>query len=274
MTEVSKMVYRIEELLPRFETPLKAANEAELRINALRSRCGGANHFLADKLEPCLSEGLECLSAACPLCFLEYRRWLFQQGMSLTEEPERWRFVTLVFYADALRSRDVSSFDLSKLRNRLRKKLSLIGFREPVFGGFEMDYDQKFKRWIPHFHLIMPNRPGLLKVLRKYMKRPCVMRLFPGKKKRPMRIDRLKSRPKQISYLLKSFWTLKLAHPSKEKGGRRRKVRLDAKRQALFLRTIDRYGFTSLTFLYGLRVVRGRLLCSKMSSTSQSSNAD
>ena len=245
-------VIDIEELLPGFETWDKALRESSKRQKCLKSRTTKKSHNLAIKLNDCSAENT-CSSAACPLCFREYRMSIISAVLRLAKQYSDCKSVTLVFYDDAMKSKDISKDKIEKLKNKLSKQLKRIGIQGPVVGSFEMDYHEDIGRWMPHFHLLMLDQPTEFKILRTYMKRHINLGVRKGVKNRPMLSQRIKNHPKQISYLFKSYWKLVVPYIGYDGKRKTNKRRLKSIEHAKSLRTLDELGFKGLLFLYGVR---------------------
>ena len=165
--------------------------------------------------------------------------------------------VTLIFYEDAKSNKDFMRWDVSKLLNKLRRQLGRLGVRGPVVGSFDIDYHADIKRWLPHFHLLIPNDEAELKALRRYMKKGKNM-LREGVKNRPMLLQKIKDPSKQISYLFKSYYSQVICY-SADGARRTKKRRLEQRQFAISLVKLDQLGLKGGLFLYGLRESKGKL---------------
>lgn len=132
-------------------------------------------------------------------------------GPFIKTHQEDYIAVTLVFYADKHSASELSDWEYSKFKQRVLKVIQRIGFKSPIIGGFEMDYhnythDKKQSHWLPHLHLLMPNEPEKLEMLRQYMLRKKNLLAREGKRNRPMRIDVIKNVERQMSYCITGIW--------------------------------------------------------------------
>lgn len=213
--ELEKVAKAIREVMTDFETIDDALNENVKRVKALRKFGIPKAHeecvHVANKLENCSPEE-PCGSMACSLCS-RYRRLRFMQMWVpyIKAHQEDHVAVTLVFYADKHSTSELLYWEYSKLKQRVLKVMQRIGFKSPIIGGFEMDYhnfthDKKQSHWLPHLHLLMPNEPEKLEMLRQYMLRKKNLLAREGKRNRPMRIDVITNVERQMSYCITGIW--------------------------------------------------------------------
>ncbi|WP_286871045.1 hypothetical protein [Pantoea sp. UBA5035] len=212
LEEVAKV---IRKFMPDFETVNDALNENIKRSVMLREfgmrKANEACIDLANKLESCSLEE-PCGSMACSLCQRNRKlRFMQKWGPYVKTHQEDYVAVTLIFYADKHPASELSDWEYSKFKQRVLKVMQRIGFKSPIIGGFEMDYhnythDKKQSHWLPHLHLLMPNEPEKLEMLRQYMLRKKNLLAREGKRNRPMRIDRIKNVERQMSYCITGIW--------------------------------------------------------------------
>ncbi len=213
--ELEKLAKSISKAVPRFETIDQTLVENAIRVKALREfgnlRDKTQCLELADKLKNCSPEEV-CGSMACSLC-QRYRRLKFMQKWLpyIEEHQNDYKAVTLISYADMFSNSTLFAWDLGMLKQRLLKAIQRIGFNAPVIGGFEMDYhnythEPERSHWMPHLHLIMPNEPEKLEMLRQYMLRKKNLLAREGKRNRPMRIDEIENVERQMSYCITGIW--------------------------------------------------------------------
>lgn len=213
--ELEKVAKAIRDVMTDFETVDDALNENVKRVKALRKfgmrKAQEECVHVANKLENCSPEE-PCGSMACSLCQC-YRRLRFMQKWwpYIKEHQEDYVAVTLVFYTDKHSASELSDWEYSKFKQRVLKVMQRIGFKSPIIGGFEMDYhnfthDKKQSHWLPHLHLLMPNEPEKLEMLRQYMLRKKNLLAREGKRNRPMRIDVIKNVERQMSYCITGIW--------------------------------------------------------------------
>ncbi|MBS0298567.1 MAG: hypothetical protein JSR32_01320 [Proteobacteria bacterium] len=252
--------YDIETDLPGFESEEDAANESQIRQNTLISE---GYRSLAWDLAHCVKKR-PCMSPACPQCVRHNRRGFYHAATALSKQHNsaNQRTVTLIYYSEAMTSKELKDFNPNRLTERVRKQLTRCGFNYPVIGGLELDYHEDIKRWIPHFHLLVTNDIEPLEILReKYLakeKRPPSKSTHTTPTSRPMMVQRLKRPPKQLSYLCKQRWQSICAYIAIVKGKRKRKtrkLRLKGYKFILSLIVLDSYTFSDLMILYKVRVV-------------------
>ena len=213
--ELEKVAKAIWEVMPDFETVDVALNENVKRAFTLyKFGMRKANEeciHVANKLESCSPEE-PCGSMACSLCQRNRRlRFVQKWGPFIKTHQEDYVAVTLVFYADKHSASELSDWEYSKFKQRVLKVMQGIGFKSPIIGGFEMDYhnfthDKKQSHWLPHLHLLMPNEPEKLEMLRQYMLRKKNLLAREGKRNRPMRIDVITNVERQMSYCITGIW--------------------------------------------------------------------
>ena len=161
-------------------------------------------------------------------------------------------------------TRQLIAFNPARLQQRLRKQLIRCGFKHPVIGGLELDFNEDIKLWVPHFHLLAVNDVEAIEILRGYFKKEkrSMSPTDPSAQyiSRPMLVQRLKNPSKQISYLCKQRW--QSIHAYRDKDGKRRtsKRRLDERRFPLSLRILDQFSFSDLLFLYKARVISNEII--------------
>lgn len=244
------------ETLPRylptgFETLEQARQESNVRQKDLAKRPRKQSRALGQKLAECRDEN-PCQSAACPVCRRNNRIRTIGEATKFYESGQAWRVVTLIFYAEAMTSKRLSVWDAKQLKNRLYKQMVRAGIKGPVIGGLEVDYHRDTKHWLPHFHLLIPWDATAFEKLRQSMKKQGKLDLRLDVVSRPMYVRKVKDPANQISYLFKSYCSEVVSYTI---NGKRwtTKQRLPDKKHALSLRVLDRLGFTTLNFQYGVR---------------------
>lgn len=254
----NRHLYDIRTDLPNFETIEDAKKESQIRQKALIK---GGYRDLAGKLADCATD-YRCESPACPQCVRHNRRGFYHAATALSKQHDmaNQRTVTLIYYSEALISKELKDFNPNRLTERVRKQLTRCGFNYPVIGGLELDYHEDIDLWIPHFHLLVTNDIEPLEILReKYLrkeKRPPSKGTHTTPTSRPMMVQKLKRTPKQLSYLCKQRWQSISAYIAIVAGKRRTdKHRLETYKFILSLIVLDSYTFSDLMILYKVRVV-------------------
>jgi hypothetical protein len=262
----------LEELageIPKFETVKEVRAERLFRINALRGLKGKIYQTLFKKLNAC--EPLDpCGSTACPECYRHHRLIMIKEVLKLCNKRKKWRSVTLIFYQDALSDNELLEWRPDALKARLRRWLKESGFTGMVIGGFEMDFHTDIKKWMPHFHLIIPNDKEAINKLRIKMKNARNMSTRIGVVNRPMLSSELKAPERQISYRFKAIWwrvesiqyndVYMLNNRERKRKRRTIKYRLLKKQHADSLIMLNAIGIASLTFMYRVRRYGDHLL--------------
>lgn len=249
-------------VLPNFETVKDVRQERELRIKKLTRYLSKKSQKLMNKLKNCHPE-YPCGSAACPECVRKHRLEMTKAVMTICSNLDEWKSVTLIFYQDAINNGNFWDFDLNKLKRRLRRWLNDCGFSKMVIGGYEMDFHTDVKKWLPHFHLIVPNEPDSISKLRLKMKSQQNAVFRPDIINRPILVNNLKIPEKQISYHFKSIWwriesisydeAIKIGLKVSKRKRRTKKFRLKKKEYIQSLLMLDKIGISELTFMYKVK---------------------
>lgn len=256
----------IKRQVPKFETIEDVYEERLKRIKSLRTigrRLDKREYLkLAIKLENCWLGG-PCGSAACPECFRLHRLEMIGEVLRLCKKRKNWRGLTLIFYQDALSDSQLLQWQPNTLIARLRRWLNECGFDEMVIGGFELDFHREANKWMPHFHLIIPNDKKAIKSLRVRMKNKRNMNARKNVINRPMLVSKLKNPMRQVSYRFKAIWWRVESiqyddydiQGSKERKRKRwtKKYRLFRKQYVDSLIKLDSIGIAGLTFMYKVR---------------------
>jgi len=213
--QLEEVAKAIREVMSDFETVDDALSENVQRALMLRkfgmSKANEVCINVANKLENC-SPVEPCKSMACSLCQRNRKLRFMQRWVPYIKEHQNdYVAVTLIFYADKHSASELLAWEYNKLKQRVLKVMQRIGFKSPIIGGFEMDYhnythDKKQSHWLPHLHLLMPNEPEKLEMLRQYMLRKKNLLAREGKRNRPMRIDVITNVERQMSYCITGIW--------------------------------------------------------------------
>lgn len=252
----------LAEALPKFETVVKIRAEKCFRVKSLQKCQGKVYQDLFKKLKDC-HPSYPCGSAACPECFRKHRLEMIGEVLRLCKKNKKWRSITLIFYQDAFYDNQLLKWHPDTLIARLRRWLNECGFSGMVIGGFEMDYHIDIKKWMPHFHLIIPNDKQAIKRLRIRMKNKKNMNTRGNVINRPMLVSKLKAPLRQVSYRFKAIWWRVESiqyddyyiQGSKERKRKRwtKKYRLLRNQYVDSLIKLDSIGITGLTFMYKVR---------------------
>lgn len=271
---LAKLSHDFEELantIPKFETVKEVRAERLIREKSLQKRKDTIYQSLFEKLWEC-EPRYPCGSAACPECFRRHRLIMIKEVMKLCKKKKKWRGLTLIFYQDALDDSELLEWRPDYLKARLRRWLKECGFNGMIIGGFEMDFHTGVQKWMPHFHLIIPNDKEAIKKLRVRMKNKKNMNTRKDVVSRPMLSSELKAPESQISYRFKAIWwrvesiqyngAYILNGEEREIKRRTIKYRLLSKKHTDSLIMLDTIGMTGLTFMYKVRRYGDHLLMS------------
>lgn len=252
----------LAETLPKFETVEKARAEKCLREKSLQKYQEEIYKDLFEKLKNC-HPLYPCGSAACPECFRKHRLEMIGEVLRICKKSKKWRSITLIFYQDAFYDNELLHWRPDKLIARLRRWLNECGFDEMVIGGFELDFHCEANKWMPHFHLIIPNDKNAIERLRLKMKNKRNMNTRKNVINRPVLVSKLKKQMRQVSYRFKAIWWRVESiqyddyyiQGSKERKRKRwtKKYRLLRKQYVDSLIKLDSIGIAGLTFMYKVR---------------------
>lgn len=252
----------LAEVLPKFETAKEVRAERLIRERTLQKHPGKVYRDLLNKLKDCHPD-YPCGSAACPECFRKHRLEMIGELIKICRQRKKWRSATLIFYQDAFSDDELLDWRPTALIARLRRWLKESGFAGMVIGGFEMDFHVDEKKWMPHFHLIIPNDEVAIERLRIKMKNKRNMNTRTNVINRPMLVSKLKAPMRQISYRFKAIWWRVESiqyddvyfYGNKERKRKRwtKKYRLLSKQHADSLVLLDAIGIAGLTFMYRVK---------------------
>ncbi|MBF0612982.1 MAG: hypothetical protein HQL55_17825 [Magnetococcales bacterium] len=243
------------------------ADEEELqRESSVRQKClygstDTRDHDLADKLHYCNKLGSggnrkPCGSPACPHCVERYKKWIMEEAKVVFVEDAGLLFVTVLLLNRRMTDEEVMKFDPKQMHNSFGKQLRRAGIRGPFLGCLEMDYNMESESWLPHYHLVMMGSDAKqIEVLRKRFY--CIGGVGATNNTaggRQLLVRETNGISRQLSYTFKFRWSRIEGYFSPTSNRHRTwKYRLNATRQRLALRTLDRIGFNGFLFLYGLR---------------------
>jgi hypothetical protein len=261
--------------MPKFENIVDCLRENKIRVDTLYKvgrklkppNKGIKYILLARKIEKCMQES-PCGSMACSLCQRTRRLNFMQKWLPyIKEHQDEYVAITLISYVDMLPNNKLFRWYFDAMKERFRKAISRIGFNRAVIGGFEMDYHNythapRKSRWMPHFHLLVPNEPEKIERLHQYMLRDKNLHARDGRKNRPFRKDNIDDPFRALSYCISGMW---MEHvwfrnengevKKRQKSGRIRNERVFAKS----LVKLDRISDALLTFRINVQKLRGKI---------------
>lgn len=269
LTDEERKLEKLAKRIPEFETRDHAEKERLYRIKAItkaiQQTTDGNRKLIPEiketlkawrkvrrKLKACTTES-PCGSAACPQCFRLHRLRKLAELEGLRKTKKAYKVVTLIYYDAMLEQDELSAWNYSRFKDRVRKMIRRAGFKGRIVGGFELDFHVESQRWMPHLHLLMPNAKRPLQALRKAMKKDKNMRTRPGIVSRPMKVQKLRNFNKQVTYCFKGMWQELRSYEDGEGDRKTRKHRLPPALLAQALCKQDEIGFTGLTFTAGVR---------------------
>ena len=236
-----------------FESYAAADGERVKRAARLaRSSLPGA-FSLAVRLSSC-AHGARCLSPACPVCAGRVRIWFYGETAKVlgVQHPTLWaqlKLITLVNEGWIVPRSEIQCFSPKILVDRARHQFLRAGATGAiVIGAVHGEFDQTGQYWQPHLHLIAKGMSrASMRLLRQrhYRRSPRVYR--------PMVVQPLKNPEKQISYLLKSYWPMKVRYIDEEGCKRSTLQRIPEPFQSKYLMMLDQFNLLDLVFLVGVR---------------------
>lgn len=242
----------IESLLEDFETVRQVKKRRNQRVDVLERSQLEEDVTLHDVLSGCGRH--PCNSAACPICFRQFRKWFFAEGIRLFNTFPNAHMLTIIYYSEMMTDTQLKSFSATRLHNRLRKQLERAGFRYPVMGCLEFDYHEENGLWQPHYHLLTFDDKATVKKLRNVFSRPSERRKNSSAKVgRPVLASKIRNPVEQISYMCKTYSSRVTASVSSKGKRNTYKHSLRTDRERLILRTMHRIGFQQLLFLFNAR---------------------
>jgi hypothetical protein len=230
----------------RFETVADARARRDSELDRFK-RIGGLSD-VADRLFSCSAKS-PCAEVYCAICGRLFRRWFIGQALRHQRSLDV-RVLTVAF--ELVPSKELGMCDLLVVKRRAAQRLRRAApSTQIVLGGIEAEFRQNYDAFLLHAHLLISHLPPAeLNALRSAFPSIDVLR--------PVKLQKLKDAPRQISYVLK-FATYH--RPGSQKGSRRpRAIPLPdhALRQLTLWRA--RYAFLDFVFMMRLRRNDGDLV--------------
>jgi hypothetical protein len=208
-------------VLPGFETIVEAEARKQTLERGLR-RAGRVE--LANRLAACAGGPMDefhCLSGACPICMRAWRRWFFAATSRVAdavreEEGHGGCVVSLVPRHSQAPPTLLHSLDLKAVVSRIRQGLDRLELGLPVIGGLDISFNEDARKIQPSNFQIHANFAvfGLENdaAARRDLGRALasVIRLE-RTASRPILVQPLRDRPRQVSYMLKSSFVRRLS---------------------------------------------------------------
>ncbi|WP_370979018.1 hypothetical protein [Agaribacterium sp. ZY112] len=245
-------------LLPEgFEPECWAEKRKEEMVKLLYAGMDPACRELAGRLEMCGYDE-PCISPACPECMRRKRIWFIEQFMRLTND-KNWVFVTVIFYPDVMDTEDLTTLDPRKFFNRIRKQFEKCDIKGRALGGFEMDFHQESKKWMPHVHFVLEcTDEKKLDKFKGLYRKSKYLNTRSGVVNRPVLIKPLGNRLNLSGYLVKHEWSRVEHYVFNGKRISKKKFLPDVLRRESLI-TRDWLGLAKMMFLYRLRRCEGKL---------------
>lgn len=239
----------------RFETRKAARAEHSHRIRTLRRGENTECTATADRLEKCSSRG-RCRSMACPMCARIRRILRVADCLRYCDKfhDAELGFITLIDPADAVSDENLGSFNPSKCKDRLRRRLDRLDFDRTncfMIGGIDGEFDVHTRLYQPHWHIMSYGlKRHDLKSLVDNWDKDC---------------QRVRVRQKMISikegtlarvasYSEKGFWGAVERLTTSDQRRSFRKRRLPQQQEREFLNWIDGCNPTEFRLSYGCRL--------------------
>jgi hypothetical protein len=236
-----------------FETPAAADRERLSRIAALRRSPDPRAVVVAHRLANC-ERGARCLSPACSFCGGRTRIWLCGEIAKLLAVQRQAgradiKLVTLVHEDWMIPPFDIMRFCPEALVDRVRHQFLRAGTTgATVIGAVHGEFDRVGHFWQPHLHLITKGISGKALTLIRQRHYRRTARIY-----RPMVVQPLRNPVRQVSYLLKSYWPMKVRYVDAR--GRKSSTfqRIPEPYHSAYLVMLDQFNLLDLILLIGVR---------------------
>ncbi|WP_210459371.1 hypothetical protein [Vibrio crassostreae] len=183
----------------------------EVYLNRGRRYSTGDLYELADKLEACNEEIIECKSLACKKCNRKFKIERVNDivsAMKLEQEHGlefEYGIYTILQYSRSVSAYAFIDYDVPKDKDRIRKILSRCGVIGPVVGSFELDFHEKPQRWLTHYHLLMrqTGNEDAISELKSRVQKLHPINIKKNRCARPFMEQKLSDAHEQLSYIHK-----------------------------------------------------------------------
>jgi hypothetical protein len=206
------------------ESYTRAYRERHRRIADLRKNASSPACELASTLTQC-AIATRCLSAACPICFERARIWFCAQaaqilGVDHAKLRSKVTIITLVSEDWRLPRGRIREFTPKPMLDQVRHQLLRVGAKGAVvLGAVHGEYDQSRDS---HVY-------------------------------RPMVTQRLNAPERQISYLFKSYWPMRVRFIGPHGRSVSAFQRIPGPLHSAYLTMLDRSRLLDFLFLFGVR---------------------
>jgi hypothetical protein len=182
------------------------------------------------------------------------RIWFYAEAVQLfnAHEPNAWsslRVLTLVHEGWIIPDSQIACFNPTLLVDRVRHQfLRAETTGAIVIGAIHGEYDKQRQYWQPHLHLIAQGLSEKSeKLIRHRHYRPSAY------VSRPMVVQPLENPARQVSYLLKSYWPMRIRYIDAYGEERSSFQRIAEPYQAAYLVMLNRFNLLDFVLLIGVR---------------------
>jgi hypothetical protein len=250
--DITQLMQRGDERA-EFETYAAAGRERIRRVRWLAKSSVPGAHALAARLSACARDD-RCLSPTCPLCVGRTRIWFYGEIARVLDLQRRagWadiRLVTLVHQDWIIPTTEIMRFNPKLLVDRVRHQfLRAETTGAIVIGAVHGEFDQQRQCWQPHLHLIaqgLSEKSVNLIRHRHYRRSTNIYR--------PMLVQPLENPAKQISYLFKSYWPMRIRYIDAFGNDQSTFQRVTEPYQTAYLLMLNRFELLDFVLLIGVR---------------------
>jgi hypothetical protein len=251
--------YDIRRLLPTtdgksgFESYAAAERERHHRIASLRKLRSREARETADRLEAC-APGFRCLSPSCPVCAGRTRIWFYSEiarvlGVRSSTGTTNLELITLVHEDWILPTGRIADLNPMLLTDRVRHQLFRAGAGGAiVIGAVHGEFDQQRRYWQLHLHLAakgLTTETIASMRLRHYRRSEHIYR--------PMVVQPLNDPERQISYLYKSYWPMRVRYLTTAGEEESEFRRIEEPQHSAYLVALNQFTLLDFVFLLGAR---------------------
>lgn len=241
----------VEQLIDFNKTSMEhARKERSMRIKSLEKWiCKKTNQRSAmttlKALQNCRASK-RCQSPACPVCGAIEKKERLNKHLSMYQNFDHPRFITVIFYHDIFS--DISDVHkvLQNAREQLERLLVMSGI-DRASGSFEVDYHEEGKLFLPHFHLIVDAGIKEIRMLRQRLTELCADVEY-HTTKRSLMAKEIKDPIKTLSYQSKYAWFRVYRFTDKNGKNRNQKARMHSPMFEQSLIIMDSLSFDEINF--------------------------
>lgn len=238
----------------RFETPedvRRYSLDSEHKLDLLTHQ----QDQLSDHLNECRTLAQRCDQPYCSICARRFRIWFISEMLRIMDNIGSAPVHILTILLEEASYDEIQRLDVKAYDAELRKRLSRNGLGEAVvIGGYENIYRAKSKTWVLHINLVIIG--GTIEAINQFGATFANSDI-----EKPVLIEKLEDRPKQLSYVLK-FTTYH--RPFKQLDSRKGPaVPLNPREHCALVSWMAQWKFQDFMFLFNARregttIVSGR----------------